>query len=77
MNRIYADFNTTTIDGAIRLTTIGSIYDISATKLQLKPGEKVILYQDDNDFEVTAKLCYNSDIGWTAIPDWNTKILRA
>jgi hypothetical protein len=44
----------------------------------LRPGEIVILFQDNDDFEVQAEVNFvfvselERDI-WVAIPDWSTK----
>jgi hypothetical protein len=45
--------------------------------LALKEGDKIILFQDEDDFEVVATLSYRYiDIlgrkAWVAIPDWAT-----
>jgi hypothetical protein len=49
-----------------------------AEKLGIEVGDKVILYQDEDDFEVTASLDfrYVEFLGretWVAYPDWSTQ----
>jgi hypothetical protein len=44
-------------------------------------GDKVQLFQDENDFEVTAVLDYRYvDIlqrkAWVAVPDWSTLVRK-
>jgi hypothetical protein len=47
------------------------------TELRLTKGQKVLLYQDEDDFEVVATLDYTyvDMLGrdeWVARPDWST-----
>ena len=75
MLRLFTDFNTRTVDGACwNLIYHGLVADNDL----LKEGEKVILFQDENDFEVEAVVEFRfiGDLGrdgWVAIPDWSTK----
>jgi len=44
----------------------------------LRPGDRVVLFQDDDDFEVEAKIDFTfvRDLdrdSWIATPDWSTK----
>ncbi|MGY8636827.1 hypothetical protein RAD15_30590 [Bradyrhizobium sp. 14AA] len=49
--------------------------------LKLRAGDKVLLFQDEDDFEVTAVLDYRyvevlSRKAWVAIPDWSTVVRK-
>jgi hypothetical protein len=43
----------------------------------LQEGDRVVLYQDEDDFEVEATLRWggtgHDDVCWVAIPDWDTR----
>jgi hypothetical protein len=75
MLRLFADFNDRTQDGKCwNLMYEGASVDDKI----LRPGEIVILFQDNDDFEVQAEVNFvfvselERDI-WVAIPDWSTK----
>ena len=51
--------------------------DEAAERLQLKAGDRILLYQDDDDFEVEATLDHRHfscllGAAWIAVPDWTT-----
>ena len=78
--KIYSDFNTRTADDLnIVLFYQGKSLSDQLERLGLAKGDKVILYQDDDDFEVIATLDFKYDefLGHEtllAIPDWSTII---
>jgi hypothetical protein len=82
MLRIFTDFNARTSDGACwNLKYGGADLERKICDLKLVAGEKVQLFQDENDFEVMAVLDYRYvDIlkrnAWVAIPDWTTLVRK-
>jgi len=83
MLRIYADFNARDIDGAV---TILNYRDQDVGELigsgQLRAEDRIILYQDNDDFEVEARLehrfvTYLGQWGWVALPDWTTLVRKS
>jgi hypothetical protein len=78
MIKVYADFNDRTPDGGYWiLQHEGTDIEAKATGLGLSRGDRVLLYQDADDFEVTASLDFKfvDPIGratWVAFPDWST-----
>ena len=79
MLRVYSDFNARTAEGACWFLLYNHVsLEEQIQKLGLVKGSKVILFQDEDDFEVTATLDYRHEdiLGretWLAIPDWSTK----
>jgi len=78
MLKVFTDFNAQTPDDMCWLLRFegADLADQVAT-LALKEGDKIILFQDEDDFEVVAILSYRYvDIlgrqTWVAIPDWTT-----
>ena len=78
MIRIYADFNDKTADGGYWILQLDDMpIEEKITEMGLSNGDHVLLYQDDDDFEVEATLDYRFlDVigreGWVAYPDWST-----
>ena len=78
MIRIYADFNDKTADGGYWILQFGDMpIEEKITEMGLSSGDHVLLYQDNDDFEVEATLHYKFvDVigheGWVAYPDWST-----
>lgn len=81
MLKLYTDFNDQTNDGLCWILYYNSkVLESQVSQLNLKPGDKVILYQDEGDFEVVATLDFRwvdflGREAWVAVPDWST-ILR-
>jgi hypothetical protein len=75
MLKIFTDFNARSADG----TCWNLIYDGAPVSDEvLKVGEKIILFQDEDDFEVEASVEFRfvKELGrdsWVAVPDWATK----
>ena len=82
MLRVYADFNARTPDGMCWILRYeDSALEERISDLRLRKGDKIALYQDEDDFEVTATLDFRYvDIlkreAWVAIPDWGTLIRK-
>jgi hypothetical protein len=78
MIRLYADFNARTPAGECHVLMYeGSHLAEVAERLGLKAGDRVLLYQDEDDFEVESILDYRYveyllDKTWIAMPDWPT-----
>ena len=75
MRKLFTDFNARTKAGDCwNLVDEGTdVQDGSITR-----GERVILYQDEDDFEVEATIDFRfidelNHYGWVATPDWATK----
>lgn len=79
MLRVYSDFNARTPDDACWLLLYKAVPLAGQIQvLGLTAGSTVILFQDEDDFEVLATLDrrYVDILGreaWVAIPDWSTK----
>lgn len=80
MLRIYTDFNASTADDLCWLLKYrrADLADQIAA-LGLSKGDNIILYQDEDDFEVTAMLDYRyvdalAREAWVAVPDWDTLV---
>ncbi len=78
MIKLYADFNDRTPDGGCWiLQHEGTDIEAKVPELGLSIGDSILLYQDEDDFEVIATLDFKfvDVIGreaWVAFPDWNT-----
>ena len=82
MLRVYADFSDRDRDGACWLLNYQSV-DLAdqVAALEIKRGDKVTLYQDEDDFEVVATLDFRYvDVlareTWVAVPDWSTLVRK-
>ena len=82
MLRVFTDFNARTQDGVCwNLVYQDADLNEQAATLGLSRGDKITLYQDESDFDVTATLDHRYvDIlgrtAWVAIPDWSTLIRK-
>jgi hypothetical protein len=78
MIRIYADFNDQTTDGGYWILQSNKApIEEKIAEIGLASGDHVLLYQDDDDFEVEATLYYKfvdaiGREGWVAYPKWST-----
>ena len=78
MIRIYADFNDQTTDGGYWILQSNNAPIVEKiAEIGLSNGDHVLLYQDDDDFEVEATLYYKfvdaiGREGWVAYPKWST-----
>ncbi len=82
MVKLFTDFNARTSDDVCwNLKYEGTDLGGKIGELKLNVGDEVLLFQDENDFEVTAVLDYRYvDIlkrtVWVAIPDWSTLVRK-
>lgn len=82
MLKVFTDFNARTSDDVCwNLKYDGMDFEEKIADLKLNMGDRVQLFQDENDFEVTAVLDYRYvDIlrrkAWVAIPDWSTLVRK-
>jgi hypothetical protein len=76
MLRLFTDFNARTKAGEC-WNLVHHGVDIGDTQLVKNPGDRVILYQDEDDFEVEATIEFRfvdelKQSRWVAKPDWAT-----
>lgn len=82
MLKVFTDFNARTSDDVCwNLKYDETDLEEKIADLKLNVGDRVQLFQDENDFEVTAALDYRYvDIlkrkAWVAIPDWSTLVRK-
>ena len=82
MLRVFTDFNATTNDDLCWLLIFREKHLAEQIdQLKLRRGERIILFQDDDDFEVVATLDvrFVEILGretWVAIPDWGTIVRK-
>ena len=82
MLRVFTDFNAITPDGMCWILEYEKAeLGERISDLRLRKGDKIALYQDEDDFEVTATLDFRYvDIlkreAWVAIPDWGSLIRK-
>jgi hypothetical protein len=82
MLKVFTDFNARTADDICwNLNYLGKGLSEQASNLCLKRGDKIILYQDENDFEVIGILDFRyvpilARETWIAVPDWPTLIRK-
>lgn len=82
MLKVFTDFNArTTEDLCWNLKYDNVDLEKSIGDLKLNAGDKVRLFQDEDDFEVTATLDYRYvDVlqrkAWVAVPDWSTLVRK-
>jgi hypothetical protein len=78
MLKLFTDFNARTPDGICwNLKLDGKDFEERARDLKPSVGDVVLLFQDEDDFEVEAVLDrrYVDILGkrvWVAVPDWST-----
>ena len=67
--RIYADFHNADEQGRLRLNCVGTIEDLARYRVELRDGEKLVLYSEE--LEVDGVVQY-SDVErlWVAAVDW-------
>lgn len=79
---MWTDFNAKTQDGVCWLLKYNNVaLESQASSLHMAKGDKIILYQDGDDFDVTAKLdrryvaALEREV-WVAVPDWSTLVRK-
>jgi hypothetical protein len=76
--KVFTDFNARSPNDVCWLLKYqGKDLSDQAAALELNRGDKIVLYQDGDDFEVIATLDFRhvdtlARETWVAIPDWNT-----
>jgi hypothetical protein len=69
--KMFADFNNADEKGRVRLNTTGSMESIQKTNLQLVPGLKILL-DDEEGLSTVGDLEFSEDEKiWVAKIDWN------
>ena len=82
MLKVFTDFNAASRDDVCWLPKYrGSDLADQAGALEIKRGDQVILYQDEDDFEVLASLDFRyvdalARETWIAVPDWSTLVRK-
>jgi hypothetical protein len=83
MIKLCTDFNTRSKDGLLMALFYNEKpLEAQIESLQLKHGDKVVLLQDECDFEVTGTLefRYLEELGrsvWVVNPDWSTVVRQS
>jgi hypothetical protein len=69
--KLFADFNNADAQGRVRLTTQGSLADISDNNIKMEEG--IELQLDDNEGLSTIGTAHfsNEEKIWVAVIDWN------
>ncbi len=68
--RIYADFHNADPEGRLRLNCVGTIEDLSRYQVELREGEKLVLYSEE--LEVDGVVEYSaSEKLWVAAINWH------
>jgi hypothetical protein len=82
MLKVFSDFNARTPDGVCwNLRYQGIDLEEQVQALHLARGDKIVLYQDEDDLEVIASLDFRYvDVlareAWVAVPDWSTLVRK-
>jgi hypothetical protein len=67
--RLWVDFNASSADGGLWLTTVGTRRDLEEQGLELYEGLRLTVWQeDDPGFELEADAVVYWDQGWSARP---------
>ncbi|MPZ41221.1 MAG: hypothetical protein GEU95_24880 [Rhizobiales bacterium] len=82
MLRVLTDFNARTQDDLCFILKYGGVdLNTRVDELGLSKGDKVILYPDEEDFEVIAILDKRyvdvlGELAWVGIPEWSTIVRK-
>lgn len=82
MLKVWTDFNARTPDDECWILKYeGENLDQLFESLELRDGDKIMLFQDDDDFTVEAKLEFKfvrilQRNAWVAHPNWSTIVRR-
>jgi hypothetical protein len=63
--RIYADFHNADRDGRLRLNCVGTIEDLSRYQVELRDGEKLVLYSEELEADGVVEYSENEKL-WVA-----------
>jgi hypothetical protein len=67
--RIYADFHNADEQGRLRLNCVGTIEDLARYQVELRDGEKLILYSEELEADGVVNYSANERL-WVATIDW-------
>jgi hypothetical protein len=68
---LFADFHNADTQGRIRLNTVGTFEDIEKLKIQLEPGLKVLI-DNDEGLQVLGTVEFSNEENiWVAKIDWD------
>ena len=82
MIRVFTDFNSMTEGDVCWLLKYGNNdFGKQIETMKFSKGDRILLYQDEDDFEVTATLdvryvdVLRREV-WVAVPDWSTIVYK-
>ena len=67
--RIYADFHNADEQGRLRLNCVGTIEDLARYRVELRDGEKLILYSEELEADGVVQYSEIERL-WVAAVDW-------
>ena len=67
--RIYADFHNADEQGRLRLNCVGTIEDLARYRVELRDGEKLVLYSEELEADGVVNYSANERL-WVAAIDW-------
>ena len=68
--RIYADFHNADEQGRLRLNCVGTIEDLARYRVELRDGEKLVLYSEDLEADGVVQYSEIERL-WVAAIDWH------
>jgi hypothetical protein len=68
--RIYADFHNADREGRLRLNCVGTIEDLSRYQVELRDGEKLVLYSEELEADGVVEYSEIERL-WVAAIDWH------
>jgi hypothetical protein len=68
--RIYADFHNADPEGRLRLNCVGTIEDLSRYQVELRDGEKLVLYSEELEADGVVEYSEIERL-WVAAIDWH------
>jgi hypothetical protein len=68
--RIYADFHNADREGRLRLNCVGTIEDLSRYQVELRDGEKLVLYSEELEADGVVEYSEIEKL-WVAAIDWH------
>ena len=68
--RIYADFHNADPEGRLRLNCVGTIEDLSRYQVELRDGEKLVLYSEELEADGVVEYSEIEKM-WVAGIDWH------
>jgi hypothetical protein len=68
--RIYADFHNADREGRLRLNCVGTIEDLSRYQVELRDGEKLVLYSEELEADGVVEYSEIERL-WVAAINWH------